>query len=212
MGIRTAVVVGLAAWAGWLLVRGILRRRVPWIGLALIAVPLLVLGVSERQWISAEHTYSAIARALAPGTEGVHCQRLGETFTYAGAELGHVEWDEDGRPIGAALISYETCGRLAAYADGPKQSPPLEQVIAVHVLTHESMHLAGRLVESDADCSAMQRDAWTARQLGATAEQGQRLAETYWREVYPRMPDAYTTGDCAPDGPLDESPDDGVWP
>jgi len=212
VGIRTAVVVGLAAWAGWLLVRGILNRRVPWIGLALIAVPLLLLGISERQWISAEHTYSAIARALAPGTEGVHCQRLGETFTYAGAELGHVEWDEDGRPIGAALVSYETCGRLAAYADGPKDAPPLEQVIAVHVLTHESMHLAGRLVESDADCAAMQRDAWTAQQLGATAAQGQRLAETYAREVYPRMPDAYTDRACAPDAALDESPGDAVWP
>ncbi|MGD9954971.1 MAG: PrgI family protein [Candidatus Nanopelagicales bacterium] len=212
MGIRTIVVVGLAAWAGWLLVRGILNRRVPWIGLALIAVPLLLLGWSERQWISAEHTYSAIARALAPGTEGVHCQRLGETFTYAGAELGHVDWDEDGRPLGAALISYETCGRLAAYADGDKDTPPLEQVIAVHVLTHESMHLAGRLVESDADCAAMQRDAWTAQQLGATAAQGQRLAQTYWREVYPRMPDAYTDRACAAGEALDESPGDGVWP
>ena len=212
MGIRTIVVVGLAAWAGWLLVRGILNRRVPWIGLALIAVPLLLLGWSERQWISAEHTYSAIARALAPGTEGVHCQRLGETFTYAGAELGHVDWDEDGRPLGAALISYETCGRLAAYAEGDKDAPPLEQVIAVHVLTHESMHLAGRLVESDADCAAMQRDAWTAQQLGATAAQGRRLAQTYWREVYPRMPDAYTDRTCAAEDLLDESPGDGVWP
>lgn len=212
MGIRTVVVVGLAAWVGWLLVRGILRRRVPWIGLALIAVPLLLLGISERQWITAEHTYSSIARALAPGTDGVHCQRLGETFTYAGAELGHVDWDQDGRPTGAALISYETCGRLAAYADGPKQSPPLEQVIAVHVLTHESMHLAGRLVESAADCAAMQRDAWTAQQLGATAQQGQQLAETYWRAVYPRMPDAYRSGECEPGGALDESPDDRSWP
>jgi hypothetical protein len=85
-------------------------------------------------------------------------------------------------------------------------------VIAVHVLTHEAMHLAGRLIESDADCAAMQRDAWTAQQLGATTEQGQRLAETYWREVYPRMPDAYTSVECAPGELLDESPDDGLWP
>ena len=215
MGLRTLVVVGLSAWAGWLLVRGILGRRVPWIGLGLIAVPLVVLGVSERQWVDAEHRYSAVARALAPGTDGVHCQRLGETFTYAGAELGHVDWDEDGVPTGPAMVSYETCGRLAEYRDSSKaerSDPPLDQVIAVHVLTHEAMHLAGRLVEADAECAALQRDAWVAQQLGATPAQGKELAERYWREVYPRMPDAYTDRACAPDAELDESPGDGIWP
>ncbi|MFC6236712.1 hypothetical protein [Longivirga aurantiaca] len=215
MGIRTLVVVGLSAWAGWLLVRGILLRTVPWIGLGLIAVPLVVLGVTERQWVDAEHRFSAVARALAPGTDGVHCQRLGETFTYAGAELGHVDWDEDGVPTGPAMVSYETCGRLAAYrnSSGTERSdPPLDQVIAVHVLTHEAMHLAGRLREADAECAAMQRDAWVAQQLGATAAEGQALAETYWREVYPRMPDAYTDDACTADGDLDETPGDGQWP
>ena len=215
MGIRTVAVVGLAAWAGWLLVRGLMNRRVPWIGLGLIAVPLVVLGISERQWISAEHTFSAVARALAPGSDGVHCQRLGETFTYAGAELGHVDWDEDGVPTGPAMVSYGSCGRLTDYwhsSVADKAHPPLDQVVAVHVLTHESMHLAGRLDESDAECAAMQRDAWVAQQLGATAAEGQALAETYWREVYPRMPDMYTDGVCEPGSELDESPSDGRWP
>jgi hypothetical protein len=215
VGIRTFVVVGLAAWAGWLLVRGVLRRKVPWIGLALIAVPLLALGVTERQWISAEKELSAVARALAPSTDGVHCQRFGETFTYAGAELGHVDWDDDGVPTGPAMVSYETCGRLADYwraSTAEKVSAPLEQVIAVHVLTHESMHLSGLLDESDADCAAMQRDAWVAVQLGATPAEGQALAERYWHEVYPRMPDVYTDRECAADGPLDRTPGDGVWP
>lgn len=215
MGIRTLVVVGLAAWAGWLLVRGILNRTVPRIGLALIALPLLVLGVTERQWISAEHQLSAIAHALAPGTDGVHCQRLGETFTYAGSELGHVDWDEGGIPTGPAMVSYETCGRLADYwrsSATDKASAPLDQVIAVHVLTHESMHLAGLLEEADADCAAMQYDAWVAVKLGATQAQGQALAERYWREVYPQMPDAYTDPDCIARGPLDRTPEDGEWP
>ena len=35
-----------------------------------------------------------------------HCQRLGETFTYAGAELGQVDWDEDGVPTRPAMVSY----------------------------------------------------------------------------------------------------------
>ncbi len=215
MGIRTLVVVGLSAWAGWLLVRGILRRKVPWLGLGLIAVPLVVLGSTERQWVDAEHRFSAVARALAPGADGVHCQRLGETFSYAGAELGHVDWDEDGVPTGPAMVSYETCGRLAAYrgSSGAERSDaPLDQVIAVHVLTHEAMHLASRLEESAAECAALQRDAWVAQQLGASEAEGQALAERYWREVYPRMPDAYTDRACAADAALDESPGDGVWP
>ena len=48
MGLRTVVVVGLVALATWLLVRGVLRRRVPWIGIAVLLVPAIALGVTER--------------------------------------------------------------------------------------------------------------------------------------------------------------------
>ena len=82
----------------------------------------------------------------------------------------------------------------------------------MHVLSHESEHLGGIMDESLADCKAMQRDATTAQQLGATPAQGLLLARMYWMEVYPHLAADYATHDCRENGPLDRTPDDGVWP
>lgn len=215
MGLRQIVVVALAGWCGWLLVRGLMRRRVPWIGLAVLLVPLLWLGITERQWVDAEHAFSAAARAIAPSARGVHCQRLGETFTATGSELGSVQYGPDGRPADVAVLSYGTCQHLTAWWRSSwqeKNSAPLEEIIAVHVLTHESVHLAGDTNEASTDCKAMQLDAQTAVRLGATPAQGRALALRYWTEVYPRMPAGYVSSGCRPGGPLDQTPDDGRWP
>ena len=215
MGLRQVVVIALAGWCGWLLVRGMLRRKVPWIGLAVLLVPLLWLGVTERQWVSAEQAFSAAARAVAPTARGVHCQRLGETFTSASSELGSVAYDTAGHPADIAMLSYETCQHLSQWwrsSAQEKDSASLDEVIAVHVLTHESVHLAGDTNEASTECRAMQLDARTAVRLGATPAQGIALAQRYCTEVYPRMSAGYVSGDCRPDGSLDLTPDDGVWP
>lgn len=215
VGLRQVVVIALAGWCGWLLVRGLLRRRVPWIGLAVLLVPLLWLGITERQWVSAEQAFSAAARGIAPNARGVHCQRLGETFTATGSYLGSVQFDAAGRPADVAVLSYETCQRLSAWWRSSwteKNSAPLEQIIAVHVLSHESVHLTGDTNEASTECKAMQLDAQTAVRLGATPAQGRSLALRYWTEVYPRMSPDYVSAGCKPGGPLDQTPDDGIWP
>ena len=214
MGLRTAMVVALAAWAGWLLFRGVIRRSVPWIGLVIIAVPLVFFFWTERQWVTAEQKFSSVVRSIEPVAPGVHCQRLGETFTANAGELGHVDF-EDGVPTGPAVISYDACQRLTAYwrsSAKEKSAPTLDEVVAVHVLTHESMHLTGITTESLAECKAMQRDERTALQLGATPDQARLLAQTYVTQVYPRMPVDYTSRDCVQRGSLDRTPDDGIWP
>ncbi|MBI1377288.1 MAG: hypothetical protein GC157_07390 [Frankiales bacterium] len=215
MGLRTIAVVALAGWAGWLLFRGVVRRRVPWVGLAVLAVPLVLLGWTERQWVSAENVFSAVARTVEPVAPGVHCQRIGESFLYAGAEAGHVEYDADGVPTGPAWLSYGTCTALAQYwrsSASEKSGPSLEEVMAVHVLSHESYHLAGVRSESVAECDAMQRDARTAQALGASPLQARQLATTYWLRVFPDMPPDYRSPDCREGGRLDKTPGDGVWP
>jgi hypothetical protein len=84
-------------------------------------------------------------------------------------------------------------------------------VVAVHVLTHEAMHLSGRLGEAAAECAAVQRDAHTARLLGARPGDAAELAAAYWRNIYPLMPEGYRSGDCHPGGPLDERLADAPW-
>ena len=71
------------------------------------------------------------------------------------------------------------------------------------------MHLAGRLGESGAECAAVQRDAHSARLLGAGPADG--LAVTYWREVYPLMPDSYRSEQCRTGGSMDEGLADAPW-
>jgi hypothetical protein len=214
MGLRTLAVVALAAWAGWLLFRGVVGRSVPWIGLAIIAVPLVLLGWTERQWIAAEQQFSAVVRTLQPLAPGVHCQRLGETLTANAWEMGHVMF-EDGVPTGPAVLSYQACQDLTSYwraSAREKSNPTREQVIAVHVLSHEAIHLNGVMNEAATECRAMQHDAVVAQRLGATPEQGRVLAERYASAIYPMMPSEYVTKDCVKDGPLDKTPGDGIWP
>jgi hypothetical protein len=84
-------------------------------------------------------------------------------------------------------------------------------VVAVHVLTHEAMHLSGQLNEAAAECAAVQRDARTARLLGAPDSAAAELAAAYWRNLYPLMPDGYRSAGCRQGGPLDEGLTDAPW-
>ncbi len=54
-------------------------------------------------------------------------------------------------------------------------------LVAVHVLGHESIHLAGVVDEATADCLAVQVDAQVAMRLGANRAFARSLARDYWR-------------------------------
>jgi hypothetical protein len=93
---------------------------------------------------------------------------------------------------------------LAAYVRSGGRRPSRAQVVAVHVLAHEAMHMAGLVQEHAAECAAVQRDARAARLLGASPDDARALAVAYWRTVYPAMPDGYRSTACRPGGTLDE--------
>jgi hypothetical protein len=158
-----------------------------------------------------EGRLTGVAATLVGAPAVVHCQTAGREMLDLGSELGFVRWGPGGVPEHATLIKHAPCSRLAAYLAGDQAHPTLDEIIAVHVLSHESRHMAGTVNEADAECQAMQRDAWTARLLGASSTEAHELARNYWRVVYPRMPDDYRTGGCAPQGPLDEHLPDAPW-
>ena len=144
------------------------------------------------------------ASALVARDVEVHCQTAGEEFVHAGSELGSVAFDADGQPEASTVISREPCGALQAYLDTRGRRPSPEQVIAVHVLSHEARHLAGTREEARAECEAVQRDTATAMLLGASEADAHRLARLYWAVDYPGMPEGYRSSDCVPGGALDE--------
>lgn len=154
---------------------------------------------------------TAVATALVGARAVVHCQTAGQEMLDLGPELGFVRWGPGGVPEHQTLIKREPCGALAHYMGGDYSDPSADEVVAVHVLSHEARHMAGTVNEAAADCQAMQRDARTATLLGATPAQALHLARTYWRTVYPRMPDDYRTLECVPGGALDEHLPDPPW-
>ena len=151
-----------------------------------------------------EGRLTEVATTLVGAPSVVHCQTAGRELMDLGSELGYVRWGPDGVPEHETLIKRAPCNHLAAYLRGDHAHPSLDEIVAVHVLSHESRHMAGTTSESVTECQAMQRDAWAAALLGATPVEARDLARSYWQLVYPQMPDDYSTGQCAPGQPLDE--------
>lgn len=213
--LAVALLAGAAVAAtGWGLRRtdGLGRpRRFPWVTVTLLLAMGMGAAVPGMVRASQERRLGGAASVLAEARVAVRCQSFGGSFVDAGPELGYVRWRPDGSPEPWTLIKRDQCRHLAAYARSDKRRPTRDQVVAVHVLTHEAMHLSGRLDEAAAECAAVQRDAHTARLLGARPADAAGLAATYWRNIYPLMPDGYRSGDCRPGGPLDEGLADAPW-
>jgi hypothetical protein len=184
---------------GW-----VMRRRLPKVTFALLALAVLVTGCFAWRHGRLEDRLSRAASALAGLPVRVHCQDLAGQALDAGNDLGSVQFNADGEPERATLIRREQCSALNGYVAKHGAHPSPAQILAVHVLTHETMHMKGLREESAAECAAVQRDAHLARLLGASAADAQSLAAAYWNQNYPQLSDDYRSGQCHPSGSLDE--------
>ena len=158
-----------------------------------------------------EHRLAAAASELLGTRVGVRCQSFGGAFVDVGVDLGYVVFGPDGKPEQWTLIKRDQCADLSDYLGSDKEQPTRDQIVAVHVLTHEAVHMTGVQNEAQTECLAMQRDAAMAELLGATPEAAGNLAIAYWRDVYPRMPAAYRSEECAPGKALDTGQPDAPW-
>lgn len=182
------------------------------IAIPILLVPGLVLGVQEYRFRQDVAELSHVASGIAGRPVTIHCQRLSGAMFDVTAELGYVMFDASGQPENVGHLEREACNDVLSYMHSDKEWPSLDQVVGVAVLSHESHHLAGEEVEAKTECESMQTLVPVAEQLGATPEQARALAVRYAADVYPRMPDSYTSPDCEEDGPWDQTPGDGVWP
>jgi hypothetical protein len=211
--------VGLLACAAALVGRWLLRPRdglgrpkpFPAVSVVLLVALAACCVVPVYRHHRLEVRLETAATALVGVPVTVHCQTAGQQFVDAGAELGFVRYGPDGVPERATLIKRDQCSDLSDYLGSDKSSPSRNQVVAVHVLSHEARHMAGVTDEAVAECGAVQRDARTAQLLGADPEPALRLARLYWATVYPQMSDGYRTADCRQAGPLDESLPSAPW-
>ena len=133
------------------------------------------------------------------------------------------------RPEGHSDFAPRTCRLLAAFTAAPAERGTRicrhassgrsilgecdgwgASLVALHVLGHESVHLAGVVDEAAADCLAMQLDALVAMQLGASPAFARTLARDYWAQYYPAQEPEYRSPQCRDGGSLDLFRVDGV--
>ena len=213
--IGTAALLSAAVGA----VRWLLRRHdslgrarpFPWISIGLLVL-VGVAGITPLVLrLRLEARLEDAASVVAGARVEVHCQALGEAFVDAGVELGYVAFGPDGVPERSTLIKRQQCRDLSSFVRGGHTDFTHEQVVAVHTLTHEAIHMSGVANEAQTECLAVQRDAEMARLLGAAPDAAQALAAHYWRVVYPRMPDGYRSDECKAGGALDANLPDAPW-
>lgn len=158
-----------------------------------------------------ESRLGPIASSLSGVPVQVFCQSFGEAFIDTGSEYGYVAFGPDGAPERSTLIKRNQCNDLRAYVGSDKTAPTRAHAVAVHTLTHEAIHMSGVINEAETECIALQRDAETARLLGASSEAARSLSFLYWQVVYPRMPADYRSAECRPGGALDMGSPDAPW-
>jgi hypothetical protein len=168
----------------------------PWIGTSILVVMGLAATVPFFQRARLEDTLADAATKIVGSKVTVECQTLGQALVDAGADLGYVRFGPDGTPEARTLIKRQQCADLADYLEADKENPTLDQIVGVHTLTHEAIHMSGVTSESETECQAMGRDADMAVALGASLEAAERLAQAYRTNVYPRMPSGYQSPDC----------------
>jgi hypothetical protein len=183
----------------------------PVVSVGVSAVAALVCAVPVLLHVRLEHRLAAAAALVAGRPVEVHCQTLGQAWLSAHAELGYVDVGADGRPEHSTVIALQACDDLSGWLRSDRRTPTRDQVIAVHVITHEAVHMSGEVDEARTECLAVQRDALLARALGDTPERALALARRYWREVYPQMPEAYRSSECGPGLALDQRLPDAPW-
>jgi hypothetical protein len=187
------------------------RKKFPVVSVTLLCLVGVALAVPTLLRHREESRLGKVATVLVAAPATVHCETFGQSFTDLSGDLGFVKFSADGVPQHHTTIVRGPCADLKHYYSGDQAHPTPNEVIAVHVLTHESMHMRGQPDEAMAECEAMQRDAETAQLLGATPQEGLELARAYWLEDYPNMPDAYRSDDCRLNGALDEHLPDPPW-
>jgi hypothetical protein len=181
--------------------------------LLVLAIPLLLIVAVQQEQRRNEHRLAGIASDIAGRDVDVHCPGLLSRLADVSAHAGTVFFDERGRPADFTDLDEETCSELDRFSEGKTgQGEQAKVARALHVLAHESSHLAGVRDEAAADCYGLQRTAFVAESLGADPADAQRLARLALAERAITAPTDYRSSECHDGGALDLDRASAVWP
>lgn len=172
----------------------------------LVGAPAGWVLLNQRDLDTLESRLAGVASAIAGRDVDVHCPGAIERLVDISPNAGSVHFAADGQPGDSMELNAETCSALEdVNGDEAKVSK------ALHVLVHESWHLAGIQDEAKADCYALQRVEFAALQLGATPMDAQALARRAYEDRQETAPADYRSYECRDGGALDLSPSPN-WP
>jgi hypothetical protein len=166
-----------------------------------------------------------LASEIAGHPVDVYCPSLWKRLIDVSSFQGEAYLDADGVGTHATLV-HDICktferlpGRgfpdLACLEDGEGSCDAWRNdvALAIHVLSHESWHLAGILDESITECYAVQTDAEIAKRFGASRADGETLAAFHLRRgPTAALPQYRISTACAAGTGLDLHPETDAWP
>jgi hypothetical protein len=174
--------------------------------LVLVGAPGGWLLLKQRDLDTVESRLAAVASEIAGRAVEVRCPGAIERLVDISPNAGSVHFAADGQPGDFMKLNTATCSALEdVNGDEAKVSK------ALHVLVHESWHLAGIRDEAKADCYAFQRVEFAALRLGAAPTDAQALARRAYVDRQETAPAEYRTYECRDGGALDLSPSPN-WP
>ncbi|MEM9602326.1 MAG: hypothetical protein AAGA11_05660 [Pseudomonadota bacterium] len=195
-----------AGVAAWLIGREI-RRPVPFDAprgsfsygyMATLSLCLLVCLGLALSHLRFEAMLTEHARAVSGNPDAdVHCQSLLETMldplpmavAHARPDTGQIEFKAT------------WCSHLADHLADPGKAQA-EALWAMHVFTHEVMHIRGEMNEQKTDCQAYQRNQAMAERFGIPADIAARNAAAIYENRSRHK--TYYSPQCRPGGVLDE--------
>lgn len=127
------------------------------------------------------------------------CSRFTEELFNISQYQGYVYYDGSN----AAHLRRNVCHDLWSYAHGGQANPSRGEVIAVHIVTHEAMHINGYRNEAETECMAVQLNHLVAEKLGASPFQARKLQTQYYELYYPNQRTDYVSGACNEGGAMD---------
>jgi hypothetical protein len=199
-----------------------------------LAVAAAWLWTNHRRHVT-EHRLASVASELAGRPVGVRCQSFWAAMLDIQDRAGEVDFPQ-GRPPDHMFLTRGICTRLAAFSrshrhrrldclehvDWPRfdlaaafADPCIrgarDDAEAVNTLAHESMHLRGFVNEAQAQCYAIQEDAWTVVRLGGSEAEGEAVARLVLA-LQPALPSEYQSSGCRAGGSLDLAPRTAAFP
>jgi len=172
----------------------IMKKVFPVISVSLCAILLAITGFQEYKWQMVQVKGTEAVKAVSLNKDGyLQCQRFSEAFfDIHTTRLGSVSSAHPNR----AVVNYEECLEIQDWLAGNKSSATPKQLQALHVLTHEAVHVSKEYNEAVTECTAVNRDHLTAKAMGGSKQFVQEMPQRYYTEFFPRMRSDYILAGC----------------